>query len=50
MAMEIAHVIQTNHEEEIMALAFNCLRKEIYSAAQGGKSIKAILDTTALFE
>lgn len=43
MAMEAMHVIQTNHDEEIMALAFNRMRKEIYSAAQGEKDIKVCL-------
>ncbi|GMH37514.1 hypothetical protein BSKO_05387 [Bryopsis sp. KO-2023] len=40
MAMEVVHVIGTNHDEEIMAVAYNRMRKEIYSAAQGDKDIK----------
>lgn len=40
MAMEIAKVIDEAHEGEIVSLAYNKARREIYSSADGDKVIK----------
>lgn len=42
MAMEIVLEINTQHDDEVVSLAFNRMRKEIYSASQGVKDIKVI--------
>jgi hypothetical protein len=39
-AMVVSKVIEEAHEGEIVSLALNALRKEIYSAADGDKTIK----------
>ena len=39
-AMEIVKVIGEAHEGAIVALAYNKIRREIYSAADGDKVIK----------
>lgn len=38
--MVLSKVIEEAHEDEIVCLAYNQLRKEIYSAADGDKVIK----------
>lgn len=40
MAMEIVKVIEEAHESSITAIAYNKVRKEIYSSADGDKVIK----------
>lgn len=40
MAMEIVKVIEEAHESTITSIAFNKIRKEIYSSADGDKVIK----------
>lgn len=40
MAMEVVKVIEEAHESEIVSLAYNRVRKEIYSCADGDKVIK----------
>lgn len=39
-AMVVAKVVEEAHEGEIVSLAYNKTRKEIYSAADGDKVIK----------
>mmetsp|Transcript_33374 Transcript_33374/g.84557 ORF Transcript_33374/g.84557 Transcript_33374/m.84557 type:complete len:866 (-) Transcript_33374:212-2809(-) len=40
MAMEIVRVVEQAHESEIVSLAYNRARKEIYSCADGDRTIK----------
>lgn len=40
MAMEVVRVIEEAHESEIVGLTYNRARKEIYSCADGDKTIK----------
>ncbi len=40
-AMEVVRVIEEAHEGAIVSLAYNKARREIYSAADGDKTIKA---------
>lgn len=39
-AQEVVKVIEEAHESEIVCLAYNRVRKEIYSCADGDKVIK----------
>ena len=43
--MEVVRVINEAHESDIVCLAYNKARKEIYSSADGDKVIKVICYT-----
>lgn len=40
MAMEIIQVISAAHEDSLAAIAFNRIKREVYTAAEGDRAIK----------
>jgi hypothetical protein len=44
MAMEVKQVISGAHEDSIIGLAYNRLKREIYSVAEGDKAIKVLAE------
>ena len=43
MAMEVIQVIGGAHEDSIVSLAYNRVKREVYSVAEGDKAIKVCL-------
>lgn len=40
MAMEVVQVIANAHEDSITSIAYNRVKREVFSAAEGDKAIK----------
>lgn len=48
MAMEIIRVIANAHEDSITSIAYNRVKREIYTAAEGDKAIKVFQQILAM--